>query len=80
MSSCNACGNEQVEIGLTIDGSRLIMRSCSNCDTRSWHRDGEHVGLDGVLHDIERGPDALPPLAVGLTERACGAGCGRSPR
>lgn len=56
MASCNACGNEQVEIGLTIDGSRLIMRSCSNCDTRSWHRDGESVGLDGVLHDISAVP------------------------
>jgi hypothetical protein len=52
MSSCRNCGNEEVEIGLTIDGSRLVMRSCSTCDVRSWHRDGDQVDLDGVLHDL----------------------------
>jgi hypothetical protein len=45
-----------VEIALTIDGSDLMMRSCSICDTRSWHRDGESVALDGVLHDISAVP------------------------
>jgi hypothetical protein len=45
-----------VEIGLTIDGARIMMRSCSVCDTRSWHRDGEAVELDGVLHDISAVP------------------------
>ena len=34
----------------------LLMRSCSICDTRSWHRDGESVALDGVLHDISAVP------------------------
>ncbi len=56
MSTCRACGNETVEIALTIDGSHLMMRSCSICDTRSWHRDGEWVELDGVLHDISAVP------------------------
>jgi len=56
MSVCTVCGNEDVEIGLTIDGSRLIMRSCSVCDTRSWLRDGDQVDLDGVLHDISAVP------------------------
>lgn len=56
MSSCQRCGNEMVEIGLTIDGSRLVMRSCSTCDTRSWRRDGETVELDGVLTDISSVP------------------------
>ena len=41
---------------MTIDGARLIMRSCSTCDTRSWHRDGAAVELDGVLHDISSVP------------------------
>lgn len=50
------CQHEQVEIGIMIDGVRLIMRSCSECDTRSWHRDGEAVALDGVLHDIRAVP------------------------
>jgi hypothetical protein len=45
-----------VEIAMTVDGSRLLMRSCSTCDTRSWHRDGESVQLDGVLHDISAVP------------------------
>jgi len=50
------CNNEMVEIGLTVDGSGLVMRSCSACDTRTWHRDGEEVDLDGVLHDISSVP------------------------
>lgn len=56
VSTCRACGNETVEIALTIDGSKLTMRSCSVCDSRSWHRDGESVKLDGVLHDISAVP------------------------
>lgn len=56
MSACKVCGNEDVEIGLTIDGSRLVMRSCSTCDTRSWHRDGDRVDLDGVLTDLSSLP------------------------
>jgi hypothetical protein len=56
MSNCSRCGNEEVEIGLTIDGSRLVMRSCSVCDIRSWHRDGDQVALDGVLHDLSAVP------------------------
>lgn len=49
---CQACGNELVEIGLTVDGHRITMTSCSECDTRSWHRDGEYVELEGVLTDL----------------------------
>jgi hypothetical protein len=56
VKTCRECGHEQIEIGLMIDGSRLMMRSCSVCDTRSWHRDGESVELEGVLHDISAVP------------------------
>lgn len=56
MSSCPTCTTELVEIKLTIDGSRLMMRSCSTCDNRSWHRDGESVELDGVLTDLSSVP------------------------
>lgn len=56
MAECAKCGHEVVEIGLTIDGSRLVMCSCANCDTRSWHRDGENVELDGVLADLSAVP------------------------
>lgn len=56
MAECATCGKELVEIGLTIDGSRLVMRSCADCDTRSWHRDGETVELEGVLADLSSMP------------------------
>lgn len=46
------CDHEKVEIAIVVDGTRLLMRSCSECDVRSWHRDGAAVELDGVLHDI----------------------------
>lgn len=46
------CDHEKVEIAIVVDGTRLLMRSCSECDVRSWHRDGSSVELDGVLHDI----------------------------
>ena len=49
---CQGCGNELVEIALTVDGHELPMTSCSECDTRSWRRDGEFVELDGVLTDL----------------------------
>jgi hypothetical protein len=45
-----------VEIELTVDGSDLVMRSCSTCDTRTWRRDGEAVDLDGVIADISSAP------------------------
>lgn len=56
MATCTTCGNKAVEIAMTIDGAQLLMRSCSNCDTRSWHRDGESVELGGVLTDISAVP------------------------
>lgn len=56
MSVCDVCANEVVEIGLNVDGARLVMRSCSVCDTRSWQRDGDGVDLDGVLHDLSSVP------------------------
>ena len=52
MAVCRACGNETVEISMSIDGSSLTMRSCSLCDARSWHRDGEVVDLHGLLADL----------------------------
>lgn len=56
MATCGTCSNETVEIAMTIDGAQLLMRSCSTCDSRSWHRDGESVELGGVLHDISAVP------------------------
>ena len=50
------CGDEIVEINLLIDGEEITMCSCSNCDRRSWHRAGEPIELDGILHDLSAAP------------------------
>ena len=50
------CGDEIVEINLLIDGEEITMCSCSNCDRRSWHRAGEPIQLDGILHDLSAAP------------------------
>jgi hypothetical protein len=50
------CGDEIVEINLLIDGEEITMWSCSNCDRRSWHRQGEPIELDGILHDLSAAP------------------------
>lgn len=54
--SCPSCNEPMVEINLLIDGEDLTMRSCSNCDTRSWHRGGAPVELGGVLADLSSSP------------------------
>lgn len=54
--TCTGCGQGVVEINLLIDGDELTMRSCANCDTRSWHRGGLPVHLGGVLADLSSSP------------------------
>ena len=54
--TCTGCGQGVVEINLLIDGDELTMRSCANCDTRSWHRGGLPVNLGGVLADLSSSP------------------------
>lgn len=53
---CAQCGEPVVEINLLIDGQAITMRSCSECDTRSWHRDGHEIDLGGVLADLSNTP------------------------
>ena len=53
---CGSCGEVVVEINLLIDGEELTMRSCSNCDNRSWHRGGAPVQLGGILADLSSSP------------------------
>jgi len=53
---CTGCGESVVEINLLIDGEELTMRSCSNCDNRSWHRGGAPVELGGILADLSSSP------------------------
>lgn len=54
--NCVGCGQVVVEINLLIDGEDLTMRSCSNCDHRSWHRGGTQVDLGGILADLSSSP------------------------
>ena len=49
---CGGCGRTFVEITLDIGGDDVIMRSCSNCDVRTWHGPEGELPLDGVLADL----------------------------
>lgn len=49
---CSRCGGPIVEIDLSVDGSRLVMRSCSTCDAREWQRGDQPADLDEVLVDL----------------------------
>lgn len=53
---CVDCDTELVEIKLLIDGQDLLMRSCSECDRRSWHQGDDDVQLHGVLADLSAAP------------------------
>lgn len=47
---CPRCKRSNlVEINLTVADRPLTMRSCSECDSRWWHSDGETLHLPGVL-------------------------------
>jgi len=52
VSSCERCGAPTVEIGLLGGEHQLTMHSCSNCDHRSWRRNGERTGLRDVLDSV----------------------------
>jgi hypothetical protein len=47
--TCPKCRARLVEIGLKIKERSVTMHSCSRCDTRWWHTDGDPVGLTNVL-------------------------------
>ena len=48
--ACPVCRAARiVEIGLTLKGSKVTMRSCSKCETRWWDTDGEKVSLTKVF-------------------------------
>jgi len=49
---CACCGGPTVEIGLFDGDSRLVMRSCSRCDHRSWSKAGAPTRLDAVLATV----------------------------
>lgn len=49
---CPRCGTELVVIGLLVDGSNLLMRSCDTCDTRTWQLGPQPVDLDTALDEV----------------------------
>ncbi len=49
---CPRCRAELVQIQLLVDGNNLLMRSCSQCDTRSWSLSGETVDLKRALTEV----------------------------
>ena len=46
---CERCSAPTVEIGLLDASARLLMRSCSRCDHRTWLRDGRRAAITDVL-------------------------------
>ena len=57
VSTCRACGNELVEIALTIDGSHLIdARRARSATPAAGTVTASRSQLDGVLHDISAVP------------------------
>ena len=49
---CPTCDSPLVEITIDVDGAPLTMSSCSGCDLRSWHHDGDAVALPEVLDRV----------------------------
>lgn len=49
---CRSCGGELVVIGLLVDGSNLVMRSCAPCDTRTWQLGRDEVDVETALNEV----------------------------
>lgn len=56
--SCPRCGAKDViNINLSLEkGDRVAFYSCHRCEKRWWNKEGEAVGLDGVLDAARRAP------------------------
>ena len=52
--ACPRCDAPLVEIRLAQGGSDLALRSCSNCESRWWLRDGRLADFGAVLQDVQR--------------------------
>lgn len=49
--TCPLCSIAQlVTIAMRVNERDLTLHSCSRCETKWWHADGENVGLSEVLH------------------------------
>lgn len=49
---CATCGHQAVAISMHVDGTDLVMRSCDNCDTRTWALGGAPIELDTALDEV----------------------------
>lgn len=50
VQKCPQCRHGRlVEIELTLADRQVVMRSCSECDTRWWDAEGRSSGLSEVL-------------------------------
>lgn len=52
VQTCDRCGTDLVRIELLVDGSNLVMHSCTTCDVRSWSLGGEAVDLAQALTEV----------------------------
>jgi transposase-like protein len=61
--ACPRCGvKDVININLTLEkGERVSFYSCHRCEKRWWNKEGEAVGLDGVLDAARRAPRARRP-------------------
>jgi transposase-like protein len=61
--SCPRCGaRDVININLTLDkGERVSFYSCHRCEKRWWNKEGEAVGLHGVLEAARREPRIRRP-------------------
>lgn len=70
---CATCSGPLIEISISLQPSGpMSMRSCSTCDTRYWHREGEATTLEGVLDIMasERVPTARRQAKVAVAARS----------
>lgn len=49
---CPRCDAPYVEITVNLSGTEATMRSCSECDQRTWITDGRPADLECVLSDL----------------------------
>ena len=62
MGTCVRCNRTcLVHIGVALaDGGEAVMTSCTHCESRVWHRNGEERGIGGMMDIRGRVPDEIP--------------------
>lgn len=48
-TTCPQCAKRLVEIKMTIQDRNVVMRSCSPCELRWWHAEGDEVGVETII-------------------------------